>query len=172
MAMRHRGYRTRTDLASAAEVSVATVGNVLAGRGVESRQAIEDALRWEAGSIREVLSGGDPTMQDGPQHEGDQPPQRRRADRADVIAAIENDNLLVIEAKKHLLNQYRLLIRLRPNEELSQDADRLDLVAHGVDPADREAVHRLAQQVRQDYEEKERERRTRGEGGMGMNRDV
>lgn len=52
------------DLASAAKVSVATLGAIRRGVNEPSalnKRRLENALRWEHGSIEAILTGGEPT---------------------------------------------------------------------------------------------------------------
>lgn len=60
---------TWQEVAQAASISPATLRAMRAGTNMPSaltRRRLEDALRWERGSIQAILDGGDPTPVDAP----------------------------------------------------------------------------------------------------------
>ncbi len=83
-----RGFRDNTDVAEAAGIAYRTLVNLLAGRATRAEDAVEIALGWEAGSIKAVLAGGEPTVTEEnsrPAPEVDRLPVGRGRDGGEVL---------------------------------------------------------------------------------------
>jgi hypothetical protein len=61
-----RGFKTRSDLASAAQVSSRLLGDIEKGRrgnfDPTTIASLESALGWETGSVRRIVEGGEPKL--------------------------------------------------------------------------------------------------------------
>lgn len=155
-----------TDVAEDSGLTTETLRQVRFGTG-EIRgltmTAIESALGWERGSIRAVLAGGKPTVLTEAQG------GEERSPKPDVLTAIDNDPDLLEEAREHLRNQYRLLLRI-PDSSDAAGRTQLRPVAHlrpdeKATEADVQEVQRLARQTRERHESERRSsRRTRKPG--------
>jgi transcriptional regulator with XRE-family HTH domain len=107
------------DVAKAANLSVAGLGAIRRGERSPmplTRRKLEDALRWQAGSIEAIQAGGDPTpiSSGGEPSPGDEL-TRLRAENAELHAQVEE----VEELRREL-------------QELRAEIDRLRKVRKSV----------------------------------------
>lgn len=117
--MHARGYPTEppraggpTRLAEDADVSLSVISRALnEGRtpDVDSLRNIGHVLGYSLGEM--LIRAGKATADELPVRAKSNTPEGGR--RPGVIEAIDNDDQLLPEAKKHLVNQYGLLIRLQ-----------------------------------------------------------
>lgn len=136
------------DLAARGGPSVVVVGQIereqQANPQTLTLARLDRALEWETGSSASILAGGAPT----PVTRSDVRWLRPATDENPVIAAIIADPYLLPAAKQHFLNQYELLLQIRPRED-----ERLPYVAHGkrpsVDPAEEKRIEDVARAARE-----------------------
>lgn len=82
--------RTWQEIADAGGITYETIRRVRTGSAEisrDTREALEDGLRWERGSIRDILQGGDPTPLPG------SPPNPTRVPRIAVEERVLNTSI-------------------------------------------------------------------------------
>ena len=119
------------DVAKRGNISTEAIRQARKGKTIRplTQAAIERGLGWRQGSYQAVLAGGDPVPVDDStrvSHRSDGIHASGSNSVKAVLDAIDDDPMLLPEAKEHLKNQYGLLLRLNAASAAAAAVDAFD----------------------------------------------